>query len=141
MHVGSNVEVKNSRLGRGTKAAHFSFIGDAEVGANVNIGAGTVTCNYDGVRKHRTVIEDGAFIGSDTMLVAPVTVGARASTGAGAVVTSDVPPDSLAVGVPAQSTCQKGSRRRAVDGGARRRVVVSPATLNLGRPTDKHGER
>ena len=102
VHVGSNVEVKNSRLGRGTKAAHFSFIGDAEVGANVNIGAGTVTCNYDGVRKHRTVIEDDAFIGSDTMLVAPVTVGARASTGAGAVVTSDVPPDSLAVGVPAR---------------------------------------
>ena len=110
VHIGSFVEIKKSRLGRGTKCPHFSYIGDAEVGANVNIGAGTVTCNYDGVSKHRTRIGDDAFIGSDTMLVAPVTIGARSSTGAGAVVTSDVPPDSLAVGVPARMRAKKGPR-------------------------------
>ena len=108
VHIGSFAEVKKSRLGRGTRSGHFSYIGDAEVGANVNIGAGTVTCNYDGVSKHRTRIGDDAFIGSDTMLVAPVTIGARSSTGAGAVVTSDVPPDSLAVGVPARVRAKKG---------------------------------
>jgi len=81
---------------------HFSYVGDATVGANVNIGAGTVTCNYDGVKKHPTVIEEGAFIGSDAMLVAPVRIGARARIGAGAVVTHDVPPDSTAYGVPAR---------------------------------------
>jgi bifunctional UDP-N-acetylglucosamine pyrophosphorylase/glucosamine-1-phosphate N-acetyltransferase len=102
VHIGNFAEVKNSRLGRGTKMGHFSYIGDADVGDNVNIGAGTITCNFDGVNKHRTVIGDGAFIGSDTMLVAPVTVGERARTGAGSVVNHDVPPDALAVGVPAR---------------------------------------
>ena len=102
VYIGNYAEIKNSRLGRGTKSGHFSFIGDADVGANVNIGAGTVTCNYDGERKHPTVIEDDAFIGCDSMLVAPVTIGARSWTGAGAVVTKDVPADSLAVGVPAR---------------------------------------
>lgn len=102
VHVGNYVEIKNSRLKSGTKSGHFSYIGDAELGANVNIGAGTITCNYDGEKKNRTVIGDDAFIGSDTMLVAPVTVGERAATGAGAVVTRDVPPDTLAVGVPAR---------------------------------------
>ena len=107
VHVGSHVELKESRLGRGTRAHHFSYIGDAEVGADVNIGAGTVTCNYDGEAKHRTVIEDGAFIGSDTMLVAPVTIGAGAATGAGAVVTKDVAPGALAKGVPARAGVRK----------------------------------
>ena len=102
VHVGNFAEVKNSRVGRGTQMGHFSYLGDATVGAGVNIGAGTVTCNYDGVAKHRTEIGEGAFIGSDTMLIAPVRVGPRAATGAGAVVTRDVPPDSIAVGVPAR---------------------------------------
>ena len=101
VHIGSYAEVKNSRLGRGTRSGHFSYIGDAHVGANVNIGAGTVTCNYDGASKHVTRIEDDVLIGSDTMLVAPISVGARSETGAGAVVTRDVPPDTLVVGVPA----------------------------------------
>ncbi|MCS7078702.1 MAG: bifunctional UDP-N-acetylglucosamine diphosphorylase/glucosamine-1-phosphate N-acetyltransferase GlmU [Chloracidobacterium sp.] len=100
--VGNFVEVKQSSLGTGTKAMHLSYLGDATLGAQVNIGAGTITCNYDGKQKHRTIIEDGVKVGSDTMLVAPVRVGARAMTGAGAVVTEDVPPDTLVVGVPAK---------------------------------------
>ncbi len=108
VHIGNYAEVKNSRLGRNTKMGHFSYIGDADVGDDVNIGAGTITCNYDGVRKHRTVIGDGAFIGSDTMLVAPVEVGARAKTGAGSVVNHNVPADRLAVGMPARIRHKKG---------------------------------
>ena len=99
--VGNFVEVKKSRIGRGTKAMHLTYLGDATIGENTNIGAGTVTCNYDGVRKNETIIEDNVKIGSDTMLVAPVRVGARSVTGAGSVVTKDVPPDSLVAGVPA----------------------------------------
>jgi bifunctional UDP-N-acetylglucosamine pyrophosphorylase/glucosamine-1-phosphate N-acetyltransferase len=100
--VGNFVEVKKSRLKRGTKAMHLSYLGDATIGERTNIGAGTVTCNYDGVNKHETIIEDDVKIGSDTMLVAPVRVGARSITGAGSVVTKDVPPDSLVAGVPAE---------------------------------------
>jgi bifunctional UDP-N-acetylglucosamine pyrophosphorylase / glucosamine-1-phosphate N-acetyltransferase len=99
--IGNFVEVKKSKIGRGTKAAHLTYLGDATLGDRVNIGAGTVTCNYDGVRKNETIIEDEVKIGSDTMLVAPVRVGKGSMTGAGTVVTKDVPPDSLAVGVPA----------------------------------------
>jgi len=99
--IGNFVEVKKSKIGRGTKASHLTYLGDARLGERVNIGAGTVTCNYDGVRKNETVIEDDVKIGSDTMLVAPVKVGRGSVTGAGSVVTKDVPPDSLAVGVPA----------------------------------------
>ena len=102
VHIGNYAEVKNSRLGRNTKMGHFSYVGDAVVGEEVNIGAGTITCNFDGVRKHRTIIGDGAFIGSDTMLIAPVEVGAGARTGAGSVINHDVPPNGLAVGVPAR---------------------------------------
>ena len=102
VHMGNFGEVKNSTLGPGAKMGHFSYMGDAQVGADVNIGAGTITCNYDGMHKYPTEIGEGAFIGSDTMLVAPVKVGAGARTGAGAVVTRDVPPHSLAVGVPAR---------------------------------------
>lgn len=102
VYIGNFGEVKNSHIGEGTHIGHFSYVGDAQLGARVNIGAGTITCNYDGKKKNRTVIGDDAFIGSDTMLVAPVTVGARARTGAGAVVTRDVPPDSIAAGVPAR---------------------------------------
>jgi len=102
VHVGNFGEVKRSHLGRGVKMGHFSYLGDATVGPGANIGAGTITCNYDGDRKHATVIEEGAFIGSDTMLVAPVRIGKGAQTGAGSVVTHDVPDGAVAYGVPAQ---------------------------------------
>ncbi|MDE2844639.1 MAG: bifunctional UDP-N-acetylglucosamine diphosphorylase/glucosamine-1-phosphate N-acetyltransferase GlmU [Chloroflexota bacterium] len=102
VHLGNYVEVKESRLGRGVLAGHFSYLGDATVGAGTNIGAGTITCNFDGKDKHRTSIGESAFIGCDTMLVAPVSVGDRAATGAGSVVTRDVPRNLLAVGVPAR---------------------------------------
>ena len=100
--VGNFVEVKKSRLKRGTKAMHLTYLGDATIGERTNIGAGTVTCNFDGVNKHETIIEDDVKVGSDTMLVAPVRVGARSVTAAGSVVTKDVPPDSLVAGVPAE---------------------------------------
>ena len=102
VHMGNFGEVKNSTLGPGSKMGHFSYLGDATIGADVNIGAGTITCNYDGQDKFHTEIGEGAFIGSDTMLVAPVKIGAGAKTGAGAVVTMDIPPGVLAVGVPAK---------------------------------------
>jgi bifunctional UDP-N-acetylglucosamine pyrophosphorylase/glucosamine-1-phosphate N-acetyltransferase len=97
VHLGNFVETKQTRIGKGSKANHLSYLGDAEIGAGVNVGAGTITCNYDGVKKHKTVIADGAFIGSDTQLVAPVTVGAGAYVGAGTTVTEDVPPGALAL--------------------------------------------
>jgi bifunctional UDP-N-acetylglucosamine pyrophosphorylase/glucosamine-1-phosphate N-acetyltransferase len=111
VHVGNFVEVKASRVGRGTKAGHFSYIGDADVGEAVNIGAGTVTCNYDGFEKHKTVIGDGAFIGSDTMLVAPIRMGKTAATGAGAVVTEDIPDGAHVAGVPARRIRPKSRSR------------------------------
>ncbi|MGE5113526.1 MAG: bifunctional UDP-N-acetylglucosamine diphosphorylase/glucosamine-1-phosphate N-acetyltransferase GlmU [Acidobacteriaceae bacterium] len=97
-HVGNFVETKKTRLGRGSKANHLTYLGDAEIGEGVNVGAGTITCNYDGANKHKTVIEDGAFIGSDATLVAPVKVGRGAYVGAASCVTEDVPEDALAVG-------------------------------------------
>lgn len=103
VHMGNFGEVKNSYLGPGTKMGHFSYVGDTTTGSNVNIGAGTITCNFDGKKKHPTKIGEGAFIGSDTMLVAPVEIGQGSRTGAGAVVTRDVPPDTLAVGMPARN--------------------------------------
>ena len=99
--VGNFVEMKKSRLGRKSKAMHLTYLGDATIGERTNIGAGTITCNYDGKNKHQTVIEDEVKIGSDTMLVAPVRVGSNSVTGAGSVVTKDVPPDTLVAGVPA----------------------------------------
>lgn len=102
VHLGNYAEVKKSRLGEGVHMGHFSYLGDTEVGAHSNIGAGTITCNYDGKQKNRTVIGENVFIGSDSMLVAPVTIGDHARTGAGAVVTKDVPSNSLAVGMPAR---------------------------------------
>ncbi|MEW5831029.1 MAG: bifunctional UDP-N-acetylglucosamine diphosphorylase/glucosamine-1-phosphate N-acetyltransferase GlmU [Chloroflexota bacterium] len=103
VHMGNFGEVKNSYLAPGVKMGHFSYVGDAAIGEETNIGAGTITCNYDGVRKHKTVIGRDVFIGSDTMLVAPLTIGDNARTGAGAVVTKDIPPDTLAVGMPARA--------------------------------------
>jgi bifunctional UDP-N-acetylglucosamine pyrophosphorylase/glucosamine-1-phosphate N-acetyltransferase len=103
VHIGNFGEIKSAYLGPGTKMGHFSYIGDANIGAGVNIGAGTVTCNFDGEKKNFTEIGAGAFIGSDTMLVAPVKLGEGAHTGAGAVVTKDVPPDTLVVGIPARA--------------------------------------
>ena len=97
-HVGNFVELKKTRLGRGSKANHLSYLGDSEIGEKVNVGAGTITCNYDGVRKHRTVIEDGVFVGSDSTLVAPVRVGKGAYIGAASCITEDVPADALALG-------------------------------------------
>jgi bifunctional UDP-N-acetylglucosamine pyrophosphorylase/glucosamine-1-phosphate N-acetyltransferase len=96
-HVGNFVELKKTTLGRGSKANHLTYLGDATIGENVNVGAGTITCNYDGVAKHPTVIEDGAFIGSDSQLIAPVTVGKEAYVAAGSTVTENVPPGALAI--------------------------------------------
>ena len=97
-HVGNFVETKKIKLGKGSKANHLTYLGDAEIGAGVNIGAGTITCNYDGVNKHKTVIADGVFIGSDSTLVAPIRVGKGAYVGAASCITEDVPEDSLAIG-------------------------------------------
>ena len=105
--MGNFGEVKGSYLGPGVHMGHFSYVGDAEIGAHTNIGAGTITCNFDGKGKYKTVIGEDAFIGSDTLLVAPLTVGAHARTGAGAVVTHDVPEGVTVVGVPARPFVKK----------------------------------
>jgi bifunctional UDP-N-acetylglucosamine pyrophosphorylase/glucosamine-1-phosphate N-acetyltransferase len=97
-HVGNFVETKKVRLGKGSKANHLTYLGDAEIGDNVNIGAGTITCNYDGAKKHTTIIEDNVFVGSDSTLVAPLTVGKGSYIAAGSCITDDVPPDALAIG-------------------------------------------
>jgi bifunctional UDP-N-acetylglucosamine pyrophosphorylase/glucosamine-1-phosphate N-acetyltransferase len=114
VHMGNFGEVKNSYLGPGVKMGHFSYLGDATVGAEANIGAGTITCNYDGQRKHHTVVGKEAFVGSGSMLVAPVEIGAGATTGAGSVVTRDVPPDSVAYGVPARVKPAPGAEESEV---------------------------
>jgi bifunctional UDP-N-acetylglucosamine pyrophosphorylase/glucosamine-1-phosphate N-acetyltransferase len=113
--MGNFGEVKDSYLGPGVKMGHFSYIGNATIVENVNIGAGTITCNYDGQKKHPTEIGADAFIGSDTMLVAPVKIGAGAHTGAGAVVTHDVLPGETVVGVPAHSIGTKKEKREQSD--------------------------
>jgi bifunctional UDP-N-acetylglucosamine pyrophosphorylase / glucosamine-1-phosphate N-acetyltransferase len=117
VHVGNFVEVKASRLGPGAKANHLTYIGDSEVGARVNVGAGTITCNYDGVNKHRTVIEDDCFIGSDATLVAPVRIGRGSYVGAGSTITKDTPPGELTiararqVSIPGWKPPQKKEKR------------------------------
>ena len=108
--VGNFVETKNARLGDGTKASHLSYLGDATIGDGVNIGAGTITCNYDGVNKHQTIIEDDVFIGSDTQLVAPVTVGQGADIGAGSTITRDVPAGQLTLSRSKQVTIPQWKR-------------------------------
>jgi len=111
-HLGNFVETKKIKLGKGSKANHLSYLGDAEIGEGVNIGAGTITCNYDGVNKHKTVIEDGAFIGSDATLVAPVKIGRRSYVGAASCITEDVPEDALALGRARQSVKEGWARAK-----------------------------
>jgi bifunctional UDP-N-acetylglucosamine pyrophosphorylase/glucosamine-1-phosphate N-acetyltransferase len=111
-HVGNFVETKKTRMGRGAKANHLSYLGDSDVGAGVNVGAGTITCNYDGVNKHMTVIEENAFIGSDSTLVAPVRIGKGAYVAAGSTITEDVPADALALGRSRQTIKEGWSRER-----------------------------
>ena len=128
--VGNFVEMKKTDLGEGSKANHLSYLGDATIGKGVNIGAGTITCNYDGVRKFQTVIGDGVFVGSDTQLIAPVTVGAGAIIAAGTTVTEDVPADALVIGrVPQVNREGWAARRRALEAGA------THDTLNVKRET------
>lgn len=102
--IGNFVETKKAVFAEGSKASHLSYLGDVELGKAVNVGAGTITCNYDGVNKHKTIIEDGAFIGSDTQLVAPVTVGAYATVGAGSTIRKNVPPGELTLTESRQKT-------------------------------------
>lgn len=117
VHLGNFVETKKARLGKGSKANHLSYLGDAEIGSGCNIGAGTITCNYDGVHKHKTELGDGVFIGSDTQLVAPVKVGQGAYVGAGSTVTEDVPADALALSRTGQKNIDGwAARKRAKQG-------------------------
>jgi bifunctional UDP-N-acetylglucosamine pyrophosphorylase/glucosamine-1-phosphate N-acetyltransferase len=115
VHLGTHAEIKNARLGPGTLMGHFSYVGDADVGAGSNIGAGAITCNFDGEAKHRTTIGKRVFIGSDTLLIAPVTLGDDASTGAGSVVNKDVPAGTRVVGHPARTAGRKSARRTTRD--------------------------
>jgi serine acetyltransferase len=110
--AGASVEIKTSTIGAAAKIPHLSYIGDAEIGAGANLGAGTITCNYDGVHKHRTIVGDGAFVGSDTMLVAPVEIGGGAVIGAGSTISHNVPPAALAI---------ERSEQRVIEGWAARR--------------------
>ena len=112
VHLGNFVEIKSSQIGRGSKINHLTYVGDSEVGSAVNIGAGTVTCNYDGANKWTTRIGSGAFIGSGTMLVAPVTVGDGATIGAGSTISNDAPPDKLTVARARQQTIEQWERPR-----------------------------
>jgi bifunctional UDP-N-acetylglucosamine pyrophosphorylase/glucosamine-1-phosphate N-acetyltransferase len=114
VHIGNFVELKKSVIGKGSKAGHLSYLGDALIGEGVNIGAGTITCNYDGMRKHQTIIEDGAFVGSDTQLVAPITVGKGAYIGSGTTVRESVPPGSLAVSAGKQRNIENWAERKKV---------------------------
>ncbi len=118
VHIGNFVEVKKSRLGKGSKANHLTYLGDAEIGERCNIGAGTITCNYDGVMKHPTILEDGVFIGSDTQLVAPVRVRRGAYVGAGSTITKDVPEDSLALSRAPQRVVKDWAKHRRQQAGS-----------------------
>lgn len=109
--IGNFVEIKKSKIGSGSKVPHLSYVGDATLGKSVNIGAGSITCNYDGFEKHKTVLEDNVFIGSDTMLVAPIKIGKRSTTGAGSTITKDVPSDSLALGRARQAVIKNWNRK------------------------------
>ena len=110
--IGNFVEVKKSSIDDGSKVPHLSYIGDSTIGKNVNVGAGVITCNYDGINKHQTVIEDGVFIGSDTQLIAPVTIGENATIGAGSTITQDVPREKLALSRKKQKTISNWKRKK-----------------------------
>ena len=112
VRIGNFVETKKSKIGRGSKANHLAYLGDSEIGAGVNVGAGTITCNYDGEKKHKTVLEDDVFIGSDSQLVAPVKVHRGAYVGAGSTITKDVPPYSLAIARGRQVVVENWVKRR-----------------------------
>ncbi|MEO8341623.1 MAG: bifunctional UDP-N-acetylglucosamine diphosphorylase/glucosamine-1-phosphate N-acetyltransferase GlmU [Nitrospirota bacterium] len=136
--VGNFVEMKKTDLGEGSKANHLSYLGDATIGKGVNIGAGTITCNYDGVQKFQTVIGDGVFVGSDTQLIAPVTVGAGAIIAAGTTVTEDVPADALVIGrVPQVNRVGWAARRRALQAGANRDTLHVKRETKSTRHTEK----
>ena len=120
VHVGNFVEVKKSVLHEGVKAGHLTYLGDADVGAGTNVGAGTITCNYDGEKKHPTTIGEGAFIGSNTALVAPVTIGAGAYVGAGSAITKDVPPGKLGI-----SRARQVNLERRLTGKKKKKVAVA----------------
>lgn len=142
-HVGNFGEVKNSTLGSGAKMGHFSYLGDATVGAGANIGAGTITCNFDGEKKSPSVIGERAFVGSDTLLVAPVTIGDGAKTGAGSVVTRDVPPGSLAYGVPARVVrslrSEEGGRQEGTAQTEPERLGPEPSPVAVDPAASVHG--
>ena len=127
--AGSSVEIKNSTVGEGSKVPHLSYIGDAQIGKDVNVGAGTITCNYDGTSKHPTVIEDGAFIGSDTMLVAPVRIGREAITAAASAITRDVPPGALGI--------ERSEQRILLDYRGRKRSTGTDDDSRKGSGTDE----
>lgn len=131
-HIGNFVETKKLKLGKGSKAHHLSYLGDAEIGAGVNIGAGTITCNYDGVNKHTTIIEDNVFVGSDSTLVAPITIGRGAYIAASSCITDSVPPDSLALGRARQAIKEGWARQKR-----ERRTASAPTKtkLSAGDPT------
>jgi len=124
-HVGNFVETKKVKLGKKSKANHLTYLGDAEIGAGVNIGAGTITCNYDGVHKHTTVIEDGVFVGSDSTLVAPVKLGKGAYIGAASCITEDVPADSLAIGRSKQIVKEAWVKKKRASGRDPKRLIGS----------------
>ena len=111
-HIGNFVELKKTRFGAGAKAGHLAYLGDSDIGKDVNIGAGAITCNYDGVQKHKTVIEDHVFVGSNSTLVAPVQLGAKSYIGAGSVITTAVPEDALAIGRSRQVNKEEWAKRR-----------------------------
>jgi len=131
-HIGNFVEVKKSRIGKGSKANHLSYIGDATIGKKVNVGAGTITCNYDGIHKHPTVLGDGVFVGSDTMLVAPVTVGKGALIGAGSTITENVPAYALAL-------CR--AEQKVIEGWVARKRPELLKKAGLSVPTAKKGKK
>ena len=135
MHVGNFVEVKNSEIGAGSKANHLSYVGDSRVGSGVNVGAGSITCNYDGQNKWPTVIEDGAFIGSGTMLVAPVRIGAGATIGAGSTITQNAPDGELTLTRAKQTTVAGWTRPRKFDDEEKAAAIDN--ALNPPKPPDR----